>query len=123
MESKLFALVWVMDLVQPAITDQAPVGQRKLLKEQVLKNIKTRFERKCCKDTCVSYYSINVYFLVTFYSTLSKHRLTFFSYVIINLNYKILSLKCKYESISLSSSKSYMRGEIGYVTEVNLVRK
>ena len=26
------------------------------------------------------------------------------------------------ESISLSSSKSYMRGEIGYVTEVNLVR-
>ena len=27
------------------------------------------------------------------------------------------------ESISLSSSKSYMRGEIGYVTEVNLVRK
>ena len=29
----------------------------------------------------------------------------------------------KYESISLSSSKSYMRGEIGYVTEVNFVRK
>ena len=28
-----------------------------------------------------------------------------------------------YESISLSSSKSYMRGEIGYVTEVNFVRK
>ena len=27
------------------------------------------------------------------------------------------------ESISLSSSKSYMRGEIGYVTEVNFVRK
>ena len=27
------------------------------------------------------------------------------------------------ESISLSSSKSYMRGEIGNVTEVNLVRK
>ena len=27
------------------------------------------------------------------------------------------------ESISLSSSKSYMRGEIGYVNEVNLVRK
>ena len=27
------------------------------------------------------------------------------------------------ESISLSSSKSYMRGEIGYVTEVNLVKK
>ena len=26
------------------------------------------------------------------------------------------------ESISLSSSKSYMRGEIGYVTEVNLIR-
>ena len=26
------------------------------------------------------------------------------------------------ESISLSSSKSYMRGEIGYVMEVNLVR-
>ena len=30
---------------------------------------------------------------------------------------------CLNESISLSSSKSYMRGEIGYVTEVNLVRK
>ena len=27
------------------------------------------------------------------------------------------------ESISLSSSKSYMRGEIGYVTGVNFVRK
>ena len=27
------------------------------------------------------------------------------------------------EQTSLSSSKSYMRGEIGYVTEVNLVRK
>ena len=26
-------------------------------------------------------------------------------------------------SISLSSSKSYTRGEIGYVTEVNFIRK
>ena len=32
-------------------------------------------------------------------------------------------LYSNYESISLSSSKSYTRAEIGYVTEVNLVRK
>ena len=33
------------------------------------------------------------------------------------------SIHFTYESISLSSSKGYTRGEIGYVTEVNFVRK
>ena len=39
------------------------------------------------------------------------------------MSMQISQYPVSYESISLSSSKSYMRDEIGYVKEVNFVRK